>query len=51
MPDEAEVLTNLAAATRLRKLLTQPVQDEPPLSPRLVPTPDAHGTPADEEHR
>ncbi|MBB4908211.1 hypothetical protein [Actinophytocola algeriensis] len=44
MPDEIPVLTNNAAATRLRELLHQLVEDEPPLGPLLVhtlmPTPE-----------
>jgi hypothetical protein len=46
MSDDVEVLTNTAAAARLRTLLHQIVQDEPPLSLRLVhnltPTPEEH---------
>lgn len=40
MPDETPVLTNDAAATRLRELLLQLVEDEPPLDPldTLTPT-------------
>lgn len=33
MPDETPVLTNDAAATRLRELLLQLVEDEPPPGP------------------
>ena len=42
MPDDTEVLTNAAAADRLRTILAQLVQDEPPLGPLLVPTPEEH---------
>jgi hypothetical protein len=56
MPDELLPLTNTAAADRLRTLLHQLGQDEPPLGPLLVhtltPTPEEHlllsGTPAEE---
>ena len=44
MPDDTEVLTNAAAADRLRTILRQLVQDEPPLGALLVhtltPTPE-----------
>ena len=39
MPDETPVLTNDAAATRLRELLLQLVEDEPPLAPLHTLTP------------
>lgn len=38
MPDDLLPLTNKAAADRLRTLLHQLVQDEPPLNLRLIPT-------------
>lgn len=46
MSDELLPLTNEAAADRLRTLLHQLVEDEPPLGPLLVHT----LTPAPEEH-
>jgi hypothetical protein len=52
MRDDPEVLTNTAAATRLRTLLHQLVQDEPPLVHTLTPTPEEHlllsGPPSEE---
>jgi hypothetical protein len=36
MTEEAPVLTNQAAATRLRALLKQLTTEEPPLSTRLI---------------
>ncbi len=57
MPDELLPLTNTAAADRLRTLLHQLGQDEPPLGPLLVhtltPTPEEHlllsGPPSEEK--
>lgn len=47
MPDDPQILTNRAAATRLRTLMTQLTQEPPPtlstrLLKRLTPTPEEH---------
>lgn len=36
MTDDPQVLTNTAAATRLRTLLTQLTTEQPPLSTRMI---------------
>jgi len=46
MADDTQILTNTAAATRLRTLLHQLTRETPPLGTRLVrdltPTPEEH---------
>jgi hypothetical protein len=46
MPEEPQVLTNHAAATRLRTLMTQLTHEEPTLATRVTPTLEKYPLPS-----